>query len=225
MGRFSVVKQLHATCVIVAVIACLLLTGCAGFKIPSPAIPSAGNAGLEPHRDDDKRHSDLVTFGNEVTDAYRSRARWNRYFVYIGGAIALAGASALAGLAAFEKADSDAAKAIPVATVFTGGFFAMLNNKSLATSYEQAANKIQSAIAQSEVDEINKAGNAKLNKAITDAINTLEAKRNDIPEPQAPAGQTKAAPPDAEDVQPTSGQDVSEELLQRITYRTEDTSR
>ena len=83
----------------------------------------------------------IYDWGQELSEAYRTRATLNEWGVVAAGIISLAVVGSLAGLGAFSLAGSDAAKILPLAGGFTAGAAALWDNKTRAAAYTHAANE------------------------------------------------------------------------------------
>lgn len=90
-----------------------------------------------------------VEWGQELSEAYRSRATMNEWAFTAAGVLGLATIGALSGLGAFGQAGSDAAKIIPLAGGFVTGAIAWFDNKKRAKDYTLAADAIDGALAES----------------------------------------------------------------------------
>lgn len=125
----------------------------------------------------------VFEWGQDLSEAYRTRATLNEWGVMAAGIIALAVVGSLTGLAAFNQAGSDAAKIIPLAGAFTAGAAALWDNKGRASAYTLAANAIDTALsaAGKDLTKANYTRNAEtLHQAITKAKNELETKRSEF---------------------------------------------
>jgi len=125
----------------------------------------------------------VVEWGNNLGEAYRSRATINEWSIYFAGTLGLASLAAVAGIAAAGHGASDAVKIIPIAGGFTSGFFALLDNKAKAAAYTDAANEI--GLARNAAIEKTKGlspayddARIALYEGITNAENKLETKRS-----------------------------------------------
>lgn len=123
----------------------------------------------------------ILDWGQDLSDAYRTRATWNEWGLYTAGVVGLAVVGSLAGLAAFNQAGSDAAKIIPLVGGFVSGVSAVFDNKGKAAAYTEAANTIDSALAEARASvktaEYRPAANTLYGK-VTTAKNSLEIKRS-----------------------------------------------
>ena len=129
-----------------------------------------------------------VEWGQGLSEAYRSRATFNRQALTFAGILAAAVGGASAGFAVLDEADSDAAKLIPIIGTFTAAAFALFDNKELAQAYTKAANSIDVALKKSRegldarVDRTFLTASFHLFKAITEAKKVLEGRRASLPE-------------------------------------------
>ena len=131
-------------------------------------------------------YREVWKWGVDLEETYRARATMNRWFVYLAGTLALASLGTVSGLAAVGSGASDAAKLIPIAGGFAGGFFGLLNNDEKAAAYTVAANEIAKArkIAQEALKSVTRDAQTFLNakvtlyNQITDAKTELETKRD-----------------------------------------------
>jgi hypothetical protein len=125
----------------------------------------------------------VYEWGEELSEAYRTRATWNEWGFTAAGVTALAIVGSLTGLAAFGLAGSDAAKILPLAGGFVGGAAALWDNKARAAAYTVAANKIDTALAAAKdglSSDTYRAKAGELQKAITSAKIELETKRSEF---------------------------------------------
>ena len=127
----------------------LTLTGCCaslgGFCTKFGYFPEQVQAPLGKS----PRYSEVRTWALRVADGYDTRHTLNRYALYGGGITALAGAGALAGLAAFSPG-SAAIVGIPIGTAFLSGTMALYNNDGKALIYDRGARAIKDLVAMSD---------------------------------------------------------------------------
>lgn len=123
----------------------------------------------------------------DLKEAYEARASINRWAIWWGGILGLASIGALAGLAAFGSAGSDAAKIIPLAGSFVGGSITFSQNDEIAAAYDEAAVRIQDALyplPQRTFSEYQKAKD-KLTAALKEVHKYVIEKRNEFTSAQA----------------------------------------
>jgi hypothetical protein len=127
----------------------------------------------------------VYEWGNQLKEAYRSRATLNEWSIYFAGTLGLASLAAVAGIAAVGHGASDSVKIIPIAGGFTSGFFALLDNKARAAAYTEAANEI--GLALNGAIEKTKGPSRPYDEArislyqgIINAENKLETKRSSL---------------------------------------------
>ena len=175
-----------------------LSSGCASTSIPvlgvrpnQPPVAYSDEVIARCEKDESNKDSEkqsdcryfynILDWGQDLSDAYRTRATWNEWGLYTAGVVGLAVVGSLAGLAAFNQAGSDAAKIIPLVGGFVSGVPAVFDSKEKAAAYTAAANDIDSAlaVARSSVKSAGyrPAANALYDK-ITTAKNSLEIKRS-----------------------------------------------
>jgi len=126
-----------------------------------------------------------VEWGQELSEAYRSRATMNEWSLSAAAIVGMAFLGTLTGLAAFGQAGSDAAKIIPLAGGFVTGVTAWFDNKTRAKDYTLAADAIDGALAEAMkkvlaaggTDEKFMAETGVLYTKIYDAERELEKKR------------------------------------------------
>jgi hypothetical protein len=94
-------------------------------------------------------YPDVKNWAYNVADGYDSRATLNRQALYGGALVAVAGASALVGLAAFAPGSS-AIIGIPIGTTFLSGAMAIYNNEQKAVIYGSASQTIRDVLIQSD---------------------------------------------------------------------------
>ena len=112
---------------------------------PDPTPYGCPNAGLIGHfvSYEWANFASYYDWSKRLEEAYLSRATFNEWAIYVGGTIALATVSTSAALAALHAA-TETLTLLPIAGGFSSGFLALLDNKSLASSYTEAANAIRS---------------------------------------------------------------------------------
>lgn len=93
------------------------------------------------------RYIKTLQWAKEVREAYSVRADFNRLSNYIAAGVGATGGTAVTGLAAFDKSDSDAAKIVPIASGLVAGIFALMDNDALANAYLDACKGIDDAIS------------------------------------------------------------------------------
>lgn len=96
-----------------------------------------------------------VIWAADYKSYYGTRAVVNRNIIYLGGAIALASASTLVGLAAFNATGSDAYTLLPITGTFLGGLLGFSQNDLKAEVYQTAEDTIFKALIDAEI-EVNK---------------------------------------------------------------------
>jgi hypothetical protein len=126
----------------------------------------------------------VVEWAEGLYESYTSRASMNEWFIYFAGTVALASLASIAGIAASGHGGSDAVKIIPIVGGFTSGFFGLLDNKSKAEAYINAAKEIRAALGDANtaikdpIDSRNYGpARAALYNRIAKATNTLEEQR------------------------------------------------
>lgn len=142
------------------------------------------------HSSNDSRYREcleyeaVVEWGEALYESYTSRASMNEWFIYFAGTVALASLASIAGIAASGHGGSDAVKIIPIVGGFISGFFGLLDNKSKAEVYINAAKAIRSALGDANTaikDPIDSRvygpARATLYDKIAKATNTLEEQR------------------------------------------------
>jgi hypothetical protein len=125
----------------------------------------------------------IVDWGQDLSEAYRTRATLNEWGLMAAGIVALAVVGSVTGLAAFNQAGSDAAKIIPLAGGFVAGAAALWDNKARAAAYTHAARIIDEALsdARKGLTATNYRQKAEtLQEKITEAKNELEEKRSEF---------------------------------------------
>lgn len=125
----------------------------------------------------------IVEWGQELSEAYRTRATLNEWGVMAAGVVALAVLGSVTGLAAFNRASSDAARIIPLAGGFTAGAAALWDNKARAAAYTEAANTIDKALSAARKGLVTTSYKQKaeaLKETITTAKTDLETKRSEL---------------------------------------------
>lgn len=96
------------------------------------------------------RYHEALLWAGDYKSFMSARASLNKNIVYAGGVLALAGAGALLGLAAFGQTSSDAYKVLPIAGTFLGGLLGFSKNDSLYEAYQRAYAKMDQAIRRAQ---------------------------------------------------------------------------
>jgi hypothetical protein len=130
-------------------------------------------------------------FAIQMTEAYDSRAGFNRGAIYAGSTTLLGLTGASSGLAAFGAAASAAGKSLPVVSTFVNGLFSVFDSRQLAQAYTGGANKLRRAVADSDaafLQEPTMGGKvrkvADLQARVLDIVNEVEEARNSaLPDP------------------------------------------
>jgi hypothetical protein len=92
----------------------------------------------------------FAKYTQELQEAYHSRATQNRFWIYAAGTTALGTMATSAGLAAASAASFGTLALLPIAGGFASGFFAVLDNPTLADIYTIAANRLATALQESD---------------------------------------------------------------------------
>lgn len=136
----------------------------------------------------------LAIYGQELQEAYHSRATQNRWSIYVAGTIGLGVIAATGGLAAASAVGLGTLALLSVSGGFASGFFAVLDNATLADIYTISANRIATSLTEADgrlqLDQ-SKGGDRysdqnacvlalqHLRTGLTDAKNNLERARTD----------------------------------------------
>lgn len=94
-------------------------------------------------------YQEVKNWGFNVSDGYDGRATFNRQAIYGGALVAVAAASALVGLAAFDPGSS-AIIGLPIGTTFLSGAMALYNNEQKAVIYGSASQTIRDLLIRSD---------------------------------------------------------------------------
>ena len=134
--------------------------------------------------DDCANYRNYLEYATNLSAAYRSRATLNEWGLYAAGLIGLAGLSATAGLAA-ANAGIQALRIVPLVTGFVSGVTAVVENKEKALNYTNAANAIDAAINQANIEVTKPSPNygaalVNLSAQVTQVKNDLELSRADL---------------------------------------------
>jgi hypothetical protein len=111
-----------------------------------------------------------VTYSPQLMEAYHSRATQNRGWIYIAGITGLGVAAASGGLAAAAAVGVGTLGLLSISGGFASGTFATINNQDLATTYTIAANRVDTALKESERRRLAAANDC------TDALEYLKEK-------------------------------------------------
>lgn len=127
----------------------------------------------------------LNSWGKELSLSYDSRASANRFALITGGAIALAGATALGIYNGRDEVSSSTNVRITLGTGFLTGLLALFDNKTLAGIYTDGANNIRSklseiAVKRSQLNSKKEELNEELYKGILEIVSKVEKSRTDL---------------------------------------------
>lgn len=156
-------------------------------------LPSAASgmvAGTATPSRDCVEYWEAVLWAQDYRDYASSRAALNRNIIYWGAVVALAGAGALVGLAAFGHTNSDAFKLIPIVGTFLGGVMSYSKNDALYEAYETTSTKIDQVLraGQEKVSQNPPSYNdaaTMIRRDVGSAVDELTQKRMDIVKFQA----------------------------------------
>ena len=134
--------------------------------------------------DECTNYRNYLEFATNLSGAYRSRATLNEWGLYAAGLIGLSGLTATAGLAA-ANAGIQALRIVPLVTGFASGVTAVTENKEKSLNYTKAANIIDEAISEANIEVAKESPNygtafANLSAKVTKAKNDLELSRADL---------------------------------------------
>lgn len=107
-----------------------------------PVADAATEACLEYYR--------AVKWGEEVAEAYRTKAFMNEWSVYIAGAVGIIGGAVVGALTATEEGNTDAAKITPPATAAVVALFALNQSDDKATAYGESIIAIEESLAAAD---------------------------------------------------------------------------
>ena len=168
----------------------LVLTGCTdlcrahlGIR---PDVPTPSTTPNAPENAACTQFYSRVEYSQNLQEAYHSRATQNRFWIYAAGTLGLATIAATGGLGA-AGASTLTVTLVATSGGFASGFFALLDNATLADVYTISANSIadglQKAREQVYGDPWNPdrctAALKTLDEAVTNAQTTLERARTD----------------------------------------------
>jgi hypothetical protein len=129
----------------------------AGFSLSAVACSPLYNAHVgirpdppvfAPEKSPCEQFKEMVDYGQTLQEAYHSRATQNRFWIYAAGTVALGTVAATGGLGAAGAAGLSIAL-LSVSGGFTSGFFAIIDNSTLADVYTISANRIAEALTES----------------------------------------------------------------------------
>ncbi len=125
-------------------------------------------------------------YAQDLQEAYHTRASQNRFWIYGAGILGLGAAAASGGLAAAGAATVGTLALLSISGGFSAGFFATIDNPTLADIYTIAANKIDVALKDARAKtpatrtgETCKQALDGLRAAVSDARTKLEEARTD----------------------------------------------
>ena len=91
-----------------------------------------------------------VKWGEEVAQAYRTKAFMNEWSVYVAGAVGIIGLAVGGSLAATDEGNTDAAKIIPLVTAAVASLFALNQSDDKATAYGESIIAIEESLAAAD---------------------------------------------------------------------------
>jgi hypothetical protein len=164
----------------------VLLSGCAsmGWRPDEPALGAKRDGTPTTSACDEYLAYD--SYAQDLQEAYHTRASQNRFWIYGAGILGLGAAAASGGLAAAGAATVGTLALLSISGGFSAGFFATIDNPTLADIYTIAANKIDVALKDARAqtpatrtDATCKQALDGLRAAVSDARTQLEAARTD----------------------------------------------
>jgi hypothetical protein len=91
-----------------------------------------------------------VKWGEEVAQAYRTKAFMNEWSVYIAGAVGIIGGAVVGALTATDDGNTDAAKITPPVTAAVVALFALNQSDDKATAYGESIIAIEESLAATD---------------------------------------------------------------------------
>ena len=182
---------------VVVCVVSIFLSSCAATSFPvlgirpdypqfAPSSEARAWCGLDERAkvDNCATYRNYLEYATNLSAAYRSRATLNEWGLYAAGLIGLSGLSATAGLAA-ANASIQALRIVPLVTGFASGVTAVAENKEKALNYTNAANAIDAAINEANIEVTKPSPNygaalVNLSAQVTQAKNDLELSRADL---------------------------------------------
>jgi hypothetical protein len=104
---------------------------------------------VEPTEESCAAYAKYATYTQQLQEAYHSRATQNRFWIYAAAILGLGATAASGGLAA-AAASATTIGLVAISGGFAGATFAALNNPDLARVYTVAANKLDTALIESD---------------------------------------------------------------------------
>jgi hypothetical protein len=112
------------------------------FPAKEPEVPATEAVCLE--------YYNAVKWGEEVAQAYRTKAFMNEWSVYIAGAVGIIGIAVVGSLTATDEGNTDAAKIIPFVTAAVASLFALNQSDDKATAYGESIIAIEESLAAAD---------------------------------------------------------------------------
>ena len=91
-----------------------------------------------------------VKWGENVAQAYKTKAFMNEWSVYVAGAVGIIGLAVGGSLAATDEGNTDAAKIIPLVTAAVASLFALNQSDDKATAYGESVIAIEESLAAAD---------------------------------------------------------------------------
>ena len=91
-----------------------------------------------------------VKWGEDVAQAYKTKAFINEWSVYIAGGVGIIGGAVVGSLTATEQGNTDAAKIIPLVTAAVASLFALNQSDDKATAYGESIIAIEESLAAAD---------------------------------------------------------------------------
>jgi len=91
-----------------------------------------------------------IKWGEDVAQAYRTKAFMNEWSVYIAGAVGIIGGAVVGALTATDEGNTDAAKITPPVTAAVVALFALNQSDDKATAYGESIIAIEESLAAAD---------------------------------------------------------------------------
>lgn len=130
---------------VVIVVLGVMLGGCASMGVRPAEPPLAQQIDNKPVTACDEFIA-YFDYAQKLQESYHSRASQNRFWIYGAGILGLGAVAATGGLAAVGAATVGTLALLSISGGFSAGFFATIDNPTLADIYTIAATKVDAAL-------------------------------------------------------------------------------
>ncbi len=154
--------SMHATrrIVLLCLSIAILFSGCSSFsstlgyrpEFPTTFAPihACDNISENDAKEPCKEFYNIVKWGEEIAQAYTTKAFMNEWSVYAAAAVGIIGGAVVGTLTATDQGNTDAAKITPLVTAAVASLFALNQSDDKAAAYSEAVIVIEEAQATAD---------------------------------------------------------------------------